>query len=184
MRAAIRSTGILLVALAVAGALGGCLGSMVGAVAAPELMAASAVSGAGSRTLGLGAADPVSDLDRIIATHPDAGNRDELSALRDDLLQQGHGGGGSGAASGSAEIDEFDRHAPPGRRRRGDRPRLAQPIATGERTGADQREEPVPFATARTSALPPNVRRWYDIPITPIRIGPMPGEDRRANRRD
>ncbi len=79
------------------GALGsaGCLQTLVGAMIAPESVAAAGASGGvnalasavsgedlGSMT---DVASTAADIDRILAAHPDAVNRPELEALRDEL---------------------------------------------------------------------------------------------------
>ena len=147
-------------------------------VTAPVDVAAGAVTGAGSQVLGAGGG-PVSDIDRILAKHPDAANSDELSALRQSLMEQGIADPGS-AAPGKAP-NEFDRHAKRSRRLRADRPTLDRPHATGTQHGPPQRVEPKPFATARTSSIKPEVRRWYDTAVKPVRIAPK-DSDRRADR--
>ncbi len=172
------ASGFVLLALATAG-LGGCLGSAVGVLTTPASVAARTAGGVGTRVLNAGGG-PVSDLDRILAAHPEAANSGELHALRDSLLDQGMTEHGQ-AAPPAAPRDEFDRHA---RHRRAprDQIRLERPAATGTRQTPPQREEPTPFANARTSSIPPDVRRWYNIPFTPVRITPM--DDGRRARRD
>lgn len=172
-------TALRLVLLGAAAAcLGGCLGSAVGVVTAPAAIVASTASGFGNRALGV--SGPISDIDRIIAAHPDSANSAELRALRDRLIEQGiteHGG----PPPAPTAADEFDRHARQPRRLRPDRVRLELPAATGTRSGPPQRVEPRPFANARTSGLPPEVRRWYTFPVAPMRITPF-GQDRTASR--
>lgn len=161
--------------------LGGCLGSAIGVLAAPQSVAAGAVGGLGTRLLNAGGG-PVSDLDRILAAHPEAANTGELSALRNSLLDQGIPVEGT-SASDTAPADEFDRHAQNPRRLRADRVALEPQVATGTRRGPAQRVESKPFANARTSRIPASVRRWYDIPITPVRLTPMGNEGRSVSRR-
>ena len=168
----------VLIAAAALG-LGGCLGSAVGVLTAPVSMASGAVGNVGTQALNAGGG-PVSDIDRILTAHPDAANSGELSALRSSLLEQGLADPGAPAAA-VTHADEFDRHARRSKRLRSDRPALDPPLVTGAVQGPLQREESKPFATARTSSLAPQVRRWYDIPITPIRITQL-NDGRRASR--
>jgi hypothetical protein len=159
----------LVLLAAAAGGLGGCLGSALGVVTAPVSTAAGAASGVGSKVINAGGG-PISDLDRIIARNPEAANAEELRQLRESLANQGMGGPSGPPAA--APVDEFDRHARQPRRRTADRIELKPRAATGTREGPTQREEPTPFANARTSSIDPEVRRWYDVQIAPVRLGP------------
>ncbi|MBA2482246.1 MAG: hypothetical protein H0V44_16410 [Planctomycetes bacterium] len=109
----------------------GCLRTLATALVAPEAVAIDGVSGAANSVASslsgedLAAASDMSttarDLDRILQDHPDAANRPELEALRNQL-DQSQKASQSTRREGSAEQD-------PARRAEGDR-RVAVPEAT------------------------------------------------------
>ena len=157
--------------------LSGCLGSAFGVLTSPATVAAGAASGVGNRAFA-GSINPISDIDRILAANPEAANRGELGALRDSLAADG---GSTARAPTPTTAKEFDRHAQIPKPLRGDQVALETTAATGTTHGPAQRMEAKPFASARTSSLTPDVRRWYDIPITPVRLD-QPTDSRRISR--
>lgn len=162
-------------------ALTGCLQSTVGVLAAPQavagMQAARLVGQAGEA---VDAASAVSDLDRILARHPEADNADELRGLRDQLAKQGTTQTGRPAPTEPGEFDRRARHPLPTR----DRPRLRTPKPTGEDEAvAAQRAEPRMFTTARTSSLRPEERRWYGMQVTPVRLSPTFAGEPSSERR-
>lgn len=120
---AVRTLAWLVIA---AGTLGssGCLQTLVGAMIAPESVAMAGASGGvnalastisgqdvGSLT---DAASTASDIDRILAAHPDAVNRPELEALREELKMKSTPGAGKSHRDGAAALEpdrlaEWDR---------------------------------------------------------------------------
>lgn len=177
----------------------GCLGSLIGALAAPQ----SVISGAATSLVNQGvsafdgatqAASTVSDIDRIISDNPEGVNNTELAALRDELGKRAIPD--RPANRGIAPpADEFDRRLPPpsqgdgsyrvapgqrfrqiGYERRGNQ-LVVQREVVDDLAADVGRQEASPFATARTSSIPPSREGIYQYSWNP---DPKPLDEHRG----
>jgi hypothetical protein len=162
----------------------GCLQTLVTALVAPEAVAMQGASGAANAvTASLSGEDLVAindfsttakDLDRILQDHPDAANRPELEALRQQL-DESQKTSQHRRREGSAELD-------PERRAEGDRrvalPPSANPFAKPvsdalviEKLPAQRRGAPLrPQTYPDPVVIEPSHRYQYQFSLHPVRV--------------
>ncbi len=174
----------------------GCLATAVQAVTAPQSLAAGAANQVASSTSSTvaqmlgppsGYEQTVSDIDRILLDHGDAENAGALRSLRQRLEEQPGRSAPSRASAWPAPASEYDRRTVPAATSAEYQSaehglRLNAPKDRSHTLVLDPPEDPgfaqtgprqisVPFMPPRTSSLPDEVPRWYQLDSRPIRLG-------------
>ncbi len=140
----------------------------------------------------------VNDLDRILSSHGDAVNNEELQRLRTDLEENPLAGTGKKVEK-PVQIGpphEFDRRQAPeekivtaeklpsngGMRQAGSGQNRGNNLAVSTRIGSTHRGLGEPFAVSRGHILPPAEQRLYQVDVRQVRAQPAnAAESRRAD---